>query len=140
MGIGSSDLSNTASLPMSRRGASLADAGGRAGPSLRQRMAREWRMYVLIVPGFVYFVVFRYVPFLGNIVAFQNYSPFLGFLSSPWVGIDNFTALFSDPEAVTALKNTLIISFLQIVFAFPAPLLLALLLNSVLSSGVKRFI
>ena len=107
---------------------------------LLHRAAREWRMYVLVVPGLRYFVLFRYIPFLGNVVAFQDYSPFLGFMHSPWVGVQNFTELFSDPEAVTALKNTVVISFLQIVFAFPAPIALALLLNSIMSERVKRFV
>ena len=97
-------------------------------------------MYVLIVPGCLYFVVFRYVPFLGNVAAFQDYSPFLGFAGSPWVGLENFVSLLTDPQATTALQNTLSISFLQVVFAFPAPLALALLLNSVMSERVKRFI
>ena len=107
---------------------------------LRVRMWRERWMYLFIVPGLAYFVIFAYVPLAGNVVAFQNYSPFLGFEHSPWVGIHNFTAMFNDPEFVTALKNTVIISLLQIVFAFPAPIALALLLNSLLSDRIKRVV
>lgn len=118
----------------------VAPGQARLRPSLVRRAAREWRMYVLILPGFLYFVVFRYLPLLGNVVAFQDYSPFLGFLGSPWVGLDNFVTLFSDPTIYNALKNTLIINFLQIVFAFPAPIALALLLNSIMFEPVKRFV
>jgi putative aldouronate transport system permease protein len=101
-------------------------------------MWRERWMYVLILPGFLYFVVFRYVPLLGNVAAWQDYSPFLGFRRSPWVGWANFEHIFTDPELIHALRNTLVLSTLQLVFAFPAPLALALLLNSIVSSRVRR--
>jgi putative aldouronate transport system permease protein len=105
---------------------------------LRARVARERWMYLFILPGFVYFVVFRYVPLLGNVIAFQDYSPFLGF-DSPWVGLDNFAKLFTDPDLLTAFNNTLLISVLQLIFFFPAPIALALLLNSMLNEPAKRF-
>ena len=97
-------------------------------------------MYLFIVPGFLFFVVFQYVPLLGNIVAFENYSPYLGFLNSPWVGFDNFTQLAGDPEVISAVINTLVINGLQLIFFFPAPIALALLLNSIMSPAVKRVI
>lgn len=95
-------------------------------------------MYVFFLPGLLFFIVFAYIPLLGNVAAFQDYSPFLGFRGSPFVGWANFVDLFQDPEAQTALRNTLIISLLQIIFAFPAPLLLALLLNSLISTRIMR--
>ncbi|SFG89636.1 putative aldouronate transport system permease protein [Actinopolymorpha cephalotaxi] len=103
-------------------------------------MWRERWMYLFILPGFLYFVVFRYLPLLGNVAAFQDYSPYLGFSGSSWVGLTNFVNLFTDPDVAIALKNTLVISLLQIVFAFPAPILLALLLNSIMSCRVRRFV
>ena len=109
-------------------------------PALWQHVWRERWMYVLIIPGFLYFVVFRYVPLLGNVAAWQDYSPFLGFGRSPWVGWANFAHIFTDPELLNALNNTLILSGLQIIFAFPAPLALALLLNSIISVRVRRLI
>lgn len=105
---------------------------------LWQRMRREWQMYVFIVPGLIFFLVFAYLPMLGNVVAFQNFSPFRGILGSDWVWFDNFINLFSDTEVIKALVNTLIISGLQILFAFPAPLLLALFLNSLMSDKLKK--
>jgi putative aldouronate transport system permease protein len=115
---------------------------GRAAVSrwtpLQVVLRREWWMYVFILPGFIYFVVFRYVPLLGNVIAFQDYSPFLGF-DSPWVGLDNFAKLFTDPDLLTALNNTLLISLLQLIFFFPAPIMLALLLNSMINEPAKRF-
>lgn len=105
-----------------------------------RRIRRNWPMYLFIIPGMLWFGLFAYLPLLGNVVAFQDYSPFLGFQGSPWVGVQNFVALFSDPEFLSALWNTLYLAFLQIVFAFPAPIALALLLNSIISERVRRFI
>ena len=93
-------------------------------------------MYLFIPPGFVYFIVFRSLPLLGNIIAFQDYSPFLGF-HSPWVGLANFHQLITDPDVGVALTNTLEISLLQLIF-FPAPIILALILNSMISEPAKR--
>lgn len=106
--------------------------------TLWQRIYRERSAYVFILPGLVFFLVFAYLPMLGNVVAFQDYSPYLGIAGSEWVGLANFREIFTDPEVLNALRNTLIISALQIVFAFPAPILLALFLNSLLSNKVKR--
>jgi putative aldouronate transport system permease protein len=95
-------------------------------------------MYLFLIPGLAYFLVFRYLPLFGNVIAFQEYSRFLGF-ESPWVGFDNFARLFSDPDLGIALRNTLEISLLQLIFFFPAPIALALLLNSIISEPIKRF-
>lgn len=108
--------------------------------SLKSRIWQARWMYLFILPGLIYFVVFRYIPLLGNVVAWQDYSPFLGIAGSPFVAWDNFTRMLTDPEVANAVANTLWLSFLQIVFAFPAPLLLALLLNSILSERIKRVV
>src|SRR2546428_4591122 len=105
---------------------------------LRVRIWRERWMYLLLIPGVAYFVVFRYAPLLGNVIAFQDYSPFIG-LESPFVGLDNFAKLFTDPDLFTAVVNTVAISILQLLFFFPAPIVLALLLNSMINESAKRF-
>jgi putative aldouronate transport system permease protein len=107
--------------------------------TLGQRIWQHRWLYLFVLPGLVYFLVFRYLPLLGNIIAFQDYSPFLGFQDSPFVGLDNFRKLFTDPEFKIALANTVIISVLQLVFFFPLPIALALLLNSILNEPIKRF-
>lgn len=119
-------------------------------PSRWARMLRRiWRerlMYLLILPGFFYFVVFNYLPLLGNVIAFQDWSPFQasregpirGFLVGPWVGWRNFVNMFEDPDFLQALKNTVQIEILQLAIAFPAPIALALLLNSLISDKTKR--
>src|SRR5207302_9614578 len=108
--------------------------------SVWAKMKRERWMYAFVLPGFIFFVVFRYLPLLGNIVAFEDYSPYLGFFESPWVGFDNFVALFNNPAVGSALANTLIINGLQILFYFPATISLALLLNSLIHPGAKRVV
>lgn len=107
---------------------------------IRQRVWRDRWMYLLMVPGLLYFVVFQYVPMLGNIVAFLDYAPFLGVWNSPWVGLDNFRNLFQDPEVGVALRNTLLINTLLLGVGFPASITLALTLNSLLHEPIKRFL
>src|SRR5437868_8476985 len=82
--------------------------------ALGQRIWRDRWMYLFILPGFLYFVVFRYLPLLGNIIAFQDYSPFVGF-HSPFIGLANFHKLFTDPDVGIAIRNTIEISVLQLV-------------------------
>lgn len=113
---------------------------------LRRAIWRERLMYLLILPGVIYYLTFIYLPLLGNVIAFQDWNPFVasqegpirGFLVGPWVGLENFRTMFSDPDFRTALVNTIQIEILQLVFAFPAPLALALLLNSMVSDKLKR--
>jgi putative aldouronate transport system permease protein len=97
-------------------------------------------VYLFILPGFLWYVVFHYLPILGNVIAFKDYSIFIGIMESPWVGLDNFREIVDDPAFLTALENTLIIEGLQLIFAFPAPLALALLLNSLMSERTKRLV
>lgn len=116
--------------------------GGRRGRRvpLARRMWKERWTYVFILPGLLFFLVFCYVPLLGNVVAFQDYSPFRGIFDSTFVGLDNFRKIATDQEVLRALSNTLIIAFLQVAFAFPAPILLALFLNSLVSDTIKRVV
>jgi putative aldouronate transport system permease protein len=110
----------------------------RGGATWSQRVLRERWMYLFIIPGALYFLVFEYLPLLGNIIAFQDFSPFLGIGGSPFIGIENFRRLLTDADFKLALVNTLQIELLQLVFAFPAPLLLALVLNSIMDARLKR--
>ena len=108
------------------------------GTTTWQRLWRERWMYVFIIPGLLYFGVFRYLPLLGNIIAFQEYSPFLGFFDSPFVGLDNFRRIVTDPDVILAIQNTLSIAVFQLVLFFPAPIVLALLLNTLAYEPIKR--
>ncbi|MDX6250947.1 MAG: putative aldouronate transport system permease protein [Kribbellaceae bacterium] len=107
--------------------------------TLGQRLIRDRVLLLFALPGTVLIVVFHYLPLLGNVIAFKDYQPFLGIGGSDWVGLQNFSVIFTgDPAFLLALKNTLILTVLQSVFVFPAPILLALLLNSLFSERIKR--
>ncbi|SDW16928.1 carbohydrate ABC transporter membrane protein 1, CUT1 family [Paenibacillus sp. CF384] len=108
--------------------------------SLASRLFRERYGFLLLLPGLLFFIWFRYVPMLGNIIAFEDYSPFKGFIDSEWVGLKHFKRIFEDAEVIRVLWNTLLLSFLQIAFAFPVPIVLALMLNEVKNQRVKRLI
>ena len=96
--------------------------------------------FVLMAPALLYFLIFKYVPMFGIVVAFQNFKPFLGFWGSPWVGFGQFATLFNTPLFWQNFWNTLIISLLKLAFGFPAPVILALLLNELRSNRFKRVI
>ncbi|MDR2184477.1 MAG: ABC transporter permease subunit [Treponema sp.] len=102
------------------------------------RILRDRWLYLLVLPGVVYYAVFKLIPMFGIIVAFQTYNPYTGFLKSPFVGWKNFQDFFTHREFFLLFKNTLYISFLNIVFYFPAPIILSLLLNEVRHSWYKR--
>jgi putative aldouronate transport system permease protein len=107
--------------------------------SLLRKLRRDWLLLMLMAPGVAYLLVFVYLPNLGNIIAFQAYLPFLGF-SSPFVGLENFRQLFAASAFWIAVRNTIIISGMQLVLYFPVPIILALMLNSIISNQVRRII
>ncbi|WP_197522359.1 ABC transporter permease [Occultella aeris] len=115
-------------------------------PTGRQQpwWARMWRDRTLLLfalPGMVLILIFQYVALAGNVIAFQDYQPFLGIRDSLWVGWENFRVLVNgDPAFVTAVRNTLALTLIQTVFVFPVPIALALLLNSLLSERIKKFV
>ena len=96
-------------------------------------------LYLLFLPGALYFIVFKYVPMFGIAIAFQNFSPFRGFAGSDWVGLYHFRNLFNSSDFPRIFGNTLAISILNLIFYFPAPIILALLLNEIRIQFCKRF-
>ena len=108
--------------------------------SRRAQIARDRSLLLMVLPAVVLLAVFAYVPMLGNIMAWSSYSPYQGFFSSPWVGWENFERVFSNPLFLNAVGNTLAITAFQLVFFFPVPIFLALLLNSVMSPRVRTTI
>ena len=93
----------------------------------------------MLLPGIALFVLFRYLPMYGLLISFKNYQLFKGFYASPWVGLKHFRAFFSDPYAYRIIRNTFLLGFYNILFSFPAPIVLALILNEVRRPGFKRF-
>lgn len=97
----------------------------------RFNLKRTWPIYMMILPGFLFFIIFKYIPMAGIMIAFQNYDPFLGFWGSKWVGFENFERLFTTRDFWPLMANTMILSALDIIFFFPMPIILAVLLNEV---------
>jgi putative aldouronate transport system permease protein len=94
----------------------------------------------MLLPGIVYFVIYKYGPMWGISLAFKNYRPFLGFFGSAWVGFENFERFFTDRAFMQLFSNTLILSLLNLVINFPVPIIFALLLNEVRNHYFKRII
>ncbi|GIH15144.1 ABC transporter permease [Rugosimonospora africana] len=105
-----------------------------------RRWRRDWILLAFMVPGLLYYAIFQYGALFGSSLAFLDYVPFLGLGGSRWIGLQNFQRLFDDPDFWHAALNTLEISLLQLVFFFPAPLALAMLLHSLTHTRLKRFV
>ncbi|MDR6884033.1 putative aldouronate transport system permease protein [Bacillus sp. 3255] len=103
-------------------------------------MRKHWVLYLMIIPGLLYYIIFKYVPLMGSAIAFQNYQIFKGILGSSWVGFDNFKFIFTYQDFYHVLRNTATIAAYQLVFGFPAPIILALLFNEVRLMLVKRVV
>ena len=105
---------------------------------LGSEVKRDRWLYLLLLPGLIYFIVFKYLPMFGIVIAFENYVPFSGVLGSQWVGLKWFQYFFKFPAWINYLKNTLVLSVMNLVFYFPAPIILALLLNEMRNVHYKK--
>ena len=92
----------------------------------------------MMLPGILVFILFKYVPMFGLIAAFQDYKPYLGFFRSGWVGLENFKTFFNDPSFFLLLRNTVTFGLLKMIFVFPLPIIVALMLNEVTCNWYKR--
>ncbi|HLS62092.1 MAG TPA: ABC transporter permease subunit [Ruania sp.] len=104
------------------------------------QIKRDRSLLLMTVPVIVLLAIFAYVPMAGNIIAWQDYSPYVGIVDSPFVAWDNFERVFTNPLFLNAVKNTLLITAFQLVFFFPIPIALALLLNSVITPAIRTTI
>ncbi|MEC0709950.1 sugar ABC transporter permease [Bacillus haynesii] len=109
-------------------------------PTGLEAVKRDKWLYLLLVPGVLYFLIFKYWPMWGVLIAFKDYSPYLGFWQSEWVGFEYFKDFFMNPDFFRLLRNTLMLAALDLIFAFPAPLIVALLLNELRHAIYKRCI
>nr|WP_240421132.1 ABC transporter permease subunit [Paenibacillus periandrae] len=101
---------------------------------------RDKYLYMLILPGVIFFLIFKYFPMWGIVIAFQEYSPYAGVWNSDWVGLEHFIRFFSNPDFILLFRNTMVISLLNLVFFFPLPIVLSLLLNEVNNKFFKSVI
>ena len=100
---------------------------------------QHWQLYLLfMLPAFVLTIVFRYIPMGGVLIAFENYNPFVGVFGSEWVGFSHFQRFLSSPDFLSYLANTLKLSVFGLLWGFPAPILLAFLLNRILNKKTKQ--
>lgn len=106
--------------------------------SLWQQVVAARVLLLMLLPGFLLILIFNYGPMYGLMMAFQDFQVTKGIWGSPWVGLKHFQEFFSNENAVNALRNTLVISFLKLAFGFPAPILLALLFNELRNGIFKR--
>lgn len=105
---------------------------------LRRDVRRDWWLYAMLLPGLIYIIIFKYLPMYGVTIAFKNYSIFKGFEDSPWCGMDNFVKLFARADFRRALENNIIISIEKLIFGFPTPIILSLMINEVRHKFTKK--
>ncbi|UUZ82244.1 ABC transporter permease subunit [Paenibacillus sp. P26] len=108
-------------------------------PRFLRDFALNKYLYLMMVPVLAYYAIFHYAPMYGAIIAFKDYSPMKGIMGSDWVGLENFKSFFSTYYFWRILKNTVIISLYSLCFEFPAPIILAILINEVRSKVFKRW-
>ena len=101
--------------------------------------ASRW-LQLLILPGLIYFIIFKYIPIYGVQIAFKDYKLRDGITGSAWVGLKHFKNFFTGPYAYRVIRNTLLLNFYNLIFGFPLPILFALLLNEVKQVFFKKFV
>jgi putative aldouronate transport system permease protein len=99
---------------------------------------KQWDLQIMVVPGLILLFVFAYLPMWGVLIAFKDFKLHAGFMGSAWVGLENFKEFFNDPNFFMIMKNTLGISLAKLIFGFPAPIILALLINEVRCRKFKK--
>lgn len=126
--------------PITKQTTSVTRARSHRLRQMGKILMRDKFLYVLALPGLLYFLIFKYVPMWGIIISFQNYSPYQGVLASPWVGLEHFRRFFSNPDFFMLFRNTLAINTLSLIFFFPLPILLSLMLNEVRQQAYKKIV
>ena len=100
---------------------------------------QHWQLYLIfIMPAFLLTIIFKYLPMGGILIAFTEYNPIKGILGSEWVGLQHFSRFLSSPDFMSYLMNTLKLSVYGLLWGFPIPILLAFLLNRILSTSIKQ--
>lgn len=107
--------------------------------SLRRQFASNWQLYLFVLPGVIYYLVFHYLPLYGVQIAFRDYKIAEGITGSKWVGLANFRTFFESYLSWTIIKNTLVLNLYSLLFSFPIPIIFSLLLNRIQSKAYKKF-
>jgi putative aldouronate transport system permease protein len=115
----------------------LTMSSGKRAHIMRSILKNKW-LYLMIFPGLLYILIYKYIPMYGLIISFQNYKSYQGILGSEWVGFEHFERLFGSPDFWMIFSNTIILFALQLLIFFPIPIILALMLNELRSEKYKR--
>ena len=106
--------------------------------NIKTYLRNSWQLYAMLVIPVVYMILFKYKPMLGVVVAFKKFNVFQGIWDSPWIGLANFQEAFSSRDFWNALKNTLILNIGDLIIGFPIPIFLAVFLNELRSSKIRK--
>lgn len=109
-----------------------------AGKSLQRRIMDNWQLYAMLLVPVVLTVIYKYIPMYGIQIAFRDYKPSRGMWGSEWVGLEWFRRFFTAPTCWRMIKNTLLLSFYALLWGFPVPIILALMLNQLRFQRFKR--
>src|SRR4051794_15464275 len=107
---------------------------------MRKRIAENKYLYIMMFLPIVYFILFKYAPMLGVVIAFQDYNFVKGIFHSEWVGFANFRDFLADPYFWKLVRNTVMINIYMLIFAFPAPIILALVINEIKFLRFKKLV
>lgn len=113
-------------------------ASGPSNRKLWKRVASHWEFYLLLLPAVVITIIFKYIPIYGVQIAFRDYNAVQGFFGSPWVGLDWFERFFNNYNSFRMIRNTVLLSLFSILWTFPIPIILSLLINQVRSKKFQR--
>ncbi len=106
--------------------------------NIRKNTTKNWALVLMVLPALAFYIIFHYIPMGGLLMAFENFKPKLGIFGSPFVGLENFADFFNSAFAWRTIRNTLILSLLQLCIEFPITIIFALLLNELRSKRYKR--
>ena len=107
---------------------------------VKKRFRLDWQLYIFLLPAIIYFILFHYIPIYGVQIAFKDFIEVKGITGSPWVGFEHFERFFSSYQFWNLLKNTILLSLYSLLWSFPCPIILAMLLNQVQNSRFKKLV
>lgn len=107
--------------------------------NLKTQLLNDWQIYILLLPGIIYFIIFHYIPLYGIQIAFKDYKVSKGIADSTWIGFENFRTFFNSYYCGRLIINTLLLNVYSLLWSFPVPIILALLLNRIKQERFKKF-
>lgn len=110
------------------------------GAKLSKWLGHNWQLYILLLPGLIWLIVFMYAPMYGILIAFKDYLPKKGIMGSPWAGLKYFRQFFTTSIALDSIRNTIVLSVFTLLWSFPIPIIFALLLNQLRSAKYKQVV